>query len=499
MSVSYQRGEYKKYSELYTIIKDCIEGELAVKYKKDDYLPIVGDPVEDDEDSARYASYLQRAVFYNVTERTLEGLSGEVFSVDPMIELPLEIENLKEDINGMKISLIQQAKDALEMNLSYGRGGLFIDYPDTGGSLTLKELSDSGIKPTIKLIEPLDIINWFSIQRGSENILFLVVIKEEVETLIQFEVEKEIQYRVLRLGLSEGNSITGMIDDDNIYTVEIWRVVDGKMGVSESYQPKDANGKYFNTLRFDFFGAQNNDVIVDRPPLGDLAIMNIHHYMNSADYEESCHIVGQPTPYTTGLTEHWVNEVMNGTLTLGSRAAVALPVGGDAGLIQANPNTLPFEAMAHKERQMVSMGARIVEQRQVQRTATETSIEVSAEKSILTTVADNVSDAYRSALKKALEFVVVSENDIVFSLNTNFRLANLSVDEQSKVIAAWQNGALSFTEMRNNLRHAGLKLDDDEIAKNEIEQAQNQADEREIKKAQAIKPVVDGVNNNNER
>jgi hypothetical protein len=62
-------------------------------------------------------------------------------------------------------------------------------------------------------------------------------------------------------------------------------------------QPKRGDGEAWNYIPFTFVGSVNNDETPDLPPLYDLAVLNVAHYRNSADYEESCYMVGQPTPY----------------------------------------------------------------------------------------------------------------------------------------------------------------------------------------------------------
>jgi len=125
--------------------------------------------------------------------------------------------------------------------------------------------------------------------------------------------------------------------------------------------------------------------------------------------------------------------------------------------------------MKHKERQMVALGAKLVEPQAVQRTATEASIDQSYETSTLSASADNVSDAFTQGLRWAAQFEGVSPeamNAIKFELNTEFDLIKLSSNERSALIQEWQAQALSFGEMRANLRRAGIAtMPDDEALK----------------------------------
>jgi hypothetical protein len=141
--------------------------------------------------------------------------------------------------------------------------------------------------------------------------------------------------------------------------------------------------------------------------------------------------------------------------------------------LQAMPNTMIKEAMDTKERQMVALGARLVEQKQVQRTAFETKVEASNDGSILSQVSKNVSEAYEWALGVCADFMGMpnlAETAIQFELNDDFDIARMTPEEQAQAIANWQKGAITWEEMRDCLRKAGVATVDDDKAKAEIEQ-----------------------------
>jgi len=472
MSVNYIRKELQAVARIYTLIRDCIAGQFAIKAKGTTYLPKPNADDLSEENRVRYDSYLERAVFYNVTARTLRGLVGQIFLRDPVIEVPVLLQSVVDDANGEGISLSQIAKRTVQQVLSYGRAGLFVDYPATLGGASRLELEQGYIRPTIEGYAPWDIINWRTMSRGTKEILSLVVLREEyVLKDDSFEETLAVRYRVLRLGQSVGNPFFAEYND--FYTVELWASLEGKFGIAESYQPTDANGNLFNELPFTFVGAENNDSEIDNAPLCDIANLNVAHYRNSADYEESCFIVGQPTLIAVGITEEWNKNVLGGRLSFGSRGGIALPQGADAKLIQAESNTMVFEAMELKERQMVALGAKLVEQEKVQRTATEANLETASENSTLASSAKNVSAAYEWALGKCAEFTGAT-GPIKFELNTDFDLSAMSATDRAEVVKSWQAGALTFGEMRSVMKKAGIATEEDDAAKETI--AQDTAD-----------------------
>lgn len=471
MPVSSKHKSLRLMLPKYIIIRDCVAGEAAIKVRVDAYLPRPNATDVSAENQARYDAYLLRAVFYNVVNHTLGGMVGQIFARDPIIEIPNSLDVVITDADGFGVNLIQTAKAASTLVVGYGRAGLFIDYPVTNGVVSKADIDKGDIRPTIKLYEPWNVINWDTIKRGGREILSLVVLEEPyIKKDDGFEKQEGKQWRVLRL------------DSFGEYTMQIYKDTD-QTQIAETILPQDSNGQRLREIPFTFIGSENNDPRIDEPPMYDLASLNLGHYRNSADYEESCYIVGQPTPYFTGLTEAWVTNILKGVIPLGARAAVPLPVGASAGLLQAAANSMPFEAMQHKERQMVALGAKLIEQQNVQRTAMEAGLEHSDETSILSASADNVSDAITFALKWCGVWTGIqtiadlqktgNESDaenaqFQFDLNTEFDLLKLTPAERQQVIAEWQAGALTWGEMRSNLRRGGIATLDAVAAQTEI-------------------------------
>lgn len=460
-NVTYKREELRKVIPQYKQVRDVLAGAIAVKSKGELYLPM---PSPEDRSKAnveRYNAYKNRAVFYGVTERTLKGFVGEIFDKDPVIEVPPGLQHVTEDATGQGTGITQLAKRACEEVLSMGRGGLLTDYPTTDGAITVRQKEAGDTRAVIHFYTSEQIINWRVKKVGALTVLTLLVLEETYDKEDDgFEKVKDTQWRVLRLG------------PDNVVRAWLYQGT-GASGLADGYDEagvvlRKADGTPFDKIPFAFIGSEQNEPDPTKPPLFDLSEINLGHYRNSADYEESCFICGQPTAVIVGLTEAWADKYFKEGVPLGARAALPLPVGADAKLLQAEPNTMPKEAMEAKERQMVALGAKLVEQAKVQRTATEASAETASEMSVLATVADNVSIAFQWALGYAADYEGVSEKNITFRLNKEFAFNYASPEAVTAVISAWQSEAISFTEMRAAIRKAGFATQQDAVAKAEI-------------------------------
>jgi hypothetical protein len=470
VSIEFERHELRRLKPKYEIIRHCLNQE--VKDKGDLYLPRPNADDRSDLNSKRYDAYLSRAVFYEVTTRTLGGLVGQIYSNDPEIKLPAVLDAVVKDASGNNLSLVQSSKETVRRIISYGRAGLYVDYPITNGAVSKAQQESGEIKPTINIYSAESIINWRSRRRGAKHVYSLIVLIEfEDYEVNDFEIERRQYYKALKLA---PDTVVDGVVVKGTYFIEIYKqdtTVKGYLDTpTEILYPQDHEGNPLTEIPFTFVGAENNDEIPDSPPLYPLAVLNVGHYRNSADYEESVFIIGQPTLVITGLDTEWWEQTLQKKIALGSRGGIPLPKDADAKLLQVEPNVMAKEAMEHKEKQMVAIGAKLVEQKEVEQTATQANINNTSETSVLADIAKNVSAAYVWALETCLLFVGNSTEKVVFALNTEFAINRMTSGERAQLIQEWAKGAITFSEMRKGLRESGVAVLEDEEAKAELEQ-----------------------------
>lgn len=454
------RAEVSEYLDDWTKVRDVLAGERKVKAAGTRYLPKPNASDTSDENKTRYQQYVERAVFFNASKRTLDGMIGIAFRRWPEVKLPTKVEGFQDDIDGSGGGLVNQVRRSLEENLSVGRGGLLTDYPNRETAVSVAEERSGNIHPTITQFRAEQIINW---RRNDLGQLSLVVLHEAVEEPDEYANAVIDQWRELALGnLSEDGDDIG-----SSYIVRLWRKSDESKEpvVVKEFRPLDSAGKPWQEIPFQFFGAVDNDPDIDQSPLYALACLNIAHYRNSADYEESVYFNGQPTVAMGGLTENWVKEVLKDQVFLGSRSAIPLPEGGTISLVQADPNTLAGEAIKRKEEQMVAMGARLLTPGEAVKTAEQSRSETAAAHSVLSLACDNISNAYEQALKWVCRFSGDSDASVQFSIDTDF--VGLIADPQlaEAIMKLWQGQAIPVSEKNRLFRIIGLidaeKTDED--------------------------------------
>lgn len=478
----YVRPELLAMLDTYAMLEACYEGERAIKATQSAltgshynggsgsntiaYSPYLPDPSPRNEDyevrKHRYNNYLQRAVFYNVTRRTVSALVGQIFSKYPTYDLN-ELAYLEGDVDGAGQSLVQQAKDVTVQCLLKGGGGLLADMPVNEG-VTKASMANGGIRPIIKHYQRESIINWRVVKVGSVYKLGLLVLAESyVAEDDGYKQELGEQLLVLRL-------------TDGLAESEIIQKIDGEW-VSQGVNPLlDSKGSQLTEIPFYFYGAVNNDAEIDDSPMYDIASLNVAHFRDSACYQEMLFLTASPTLVITGLDQQWVDKVLTNGVALGSRSGILLQVGATASLIQAQADGALYEAMQHKEAQMRTLGAKLVQEAtSAAKTATEAAADNADQVSTLTVIANNVSDAYTKAVRACGRYVGVATDGLFVTLNTQFDFAKLSPEQIDRLVALWQSGAITFGELREQLVESEFANIESAIEAKEIIEQENAA------------------------
>ncbi|AUR91803.1 coil containing protein [Vibrio phage 1.165.O._10N.261.51.B7] len=407
----------------------------------------------------RYEQYKQRAMFYNFTRRTKDGMVGAIFRKDPKVEVPEQLEYLIRDVDGAGTNLTQQSRMVLDQDLRKGRAFLLVDMPSSDSPASLADVNSGLMVPRIQKYEAQDVINWKTQRIGSTVKVCMVVLRERkdvAEDMFSHECEK--QYRVLMIN-SEGYYEQRLYQDDESYEVYDVRV----------------NGQRINYIPGYFVGSEENDSTVDGAPLYDLSEVNIAHYRNSADNEESSFIVGQPTLVIApsadfGSPEQFAQANPNG-VAVGSRSGINVGAGGSAQMLQASENNLAKQNMRDKEDQARQIGAELISPSKNE-TAEAARIQKGADTSVLSAVAGNVSEAYTDAINMCGRFLGIVpidgySDEIKFELNTDFFLTTMTPQDRAQWTAEIMSGITPRTYYYKQLRKTGdvpADATDDDIA-----------------------------------
>jgi Domain of unknown function (DUF4055) len=280
---------HRLYDELAPIwgkMRDAVAGEDVVKARGETYLPrLTG------QDQEAYRGYLLRAMFFGATGRTLQGLLGAVMRKDPVVVLPAATEPLLANVTRSGEDFATFTRLVVNEQLTTGRCGVLVDVGQRGGL------------PYLRLYPAESILNWHEVLVDGVPVLDFVALAEFVEPSPLDPEASRVRARIRVLQLDEtGSYVQRLIGED-----------DGEAVILPTRL-----GRRLDFLPFQFIGASDNAPRPDKPPLLDLANVNLSHYRSSADLEHGRHFTALPTPYIVGADP---DEDLHDPLMIGSGTA----------------------------------------------------------------------------------------------------------------------------------------------------------------------------------
>lgn len=456
--------------------RDVIGGEEEVKKARTKYLPKPSG-MEDEE----YDGYLERAEFFNATGRTVEGLHGMMFRKNPIIEVPDNLKDILDNVDGKGNSFVQFISDTAWDCLQTGFGGVLIDAPQTEGKIESRnEEEQAGIAPYMTYYKAEQIINWRYRTVGRRQELYLVVLEEEYEKDASDKYDKRLtkRYRVLELD-KDGEYVQSLYNEDTQI-------------VGEPIKPKKG-GKAMNHIPFFLLPAKEPE----KPMMLDLVNVNLAWYRKSADLENGAHWTGVPTPYVLGYEpekkyDEEGNEIPAKPIKLGSTAMLVFPQGvTHVGYLELSGNFNALQSMlAIDEDRMAILGARIISaERKGVESAETAKIHRAGENSVLATCANNLSIVFTEVLQTYLQWTAHSDNEIECSVNVNtdYDVATMSPAELTALVSLWQSGGIPKSILYDNLREGEIIKGDRtfEDVQAEIQEEQAMSMQQSIQSMQA--------------
>jgi hypothetical protein len=414
----------------YIKIRDCYEGERAIKKAGVAYLPqLNGSSVED------YQNYKSRALFFPSTGKTCSSMVGLATLKPPKVDCPSEMDPyFSDDKDGHQFTEFYVG--VFNEVVLMGRYGVLIDGPKNGG--------DPELSPYIAE----NIVRW---EYNDQKQLISLMLREcriiKVEN-DRFATKEIIVFRHCFI-------------DGGVYQVE---VLDEDLEVLESAIVPTFAGRTLNYIPFVCFGATGVHMEVDKPPMLDIATINISHYMTSADLEWGRHIVGLPTPVVTGVDT-------GSSLRIGGTAAWILPTA------DAKAYYLEFlgqglgsleNAMKEKIGLMASVSARMVDNSTRGSEAAETvRLRYMNESASLIHIISSVESGVR-ILYTMLASLMQAAGTVAITFSREILGVGVTFKDLSTLLEAYLAGALSKEAFLYNLRRLEAvdpnRTDEEELA-----------------------------------
>ena len=273
------------------IMKAVTEGTEYLRENSEAFLPL-----EPREDYSAYMARVNRAVFSPFTQRLIRAATGLVLRKPiTLIGDPYLTDMFKMDVDGCKSDLDEYARRILMCSLTYGQSHILVDYPAPSGALSLAEEREQNRRPYWIEVDPNNLFGYRLDRESNYGNLVQVRIGEKAvlpdgdfgeKVFEQVRVIEPGRYRVFR----KEDQIDAMYDvDDNSYAGEFDVGTTG-----EDYKLVESGNFSLGEIPLVTVYSGKTENLVSKPPLLDIAYLNLAHFQRQADLIHSLHVASQP-------------------------------------------------------------------------------------------------------------------------------------------------------------------------------------------------------------
>ena len=273
------------------IMKAVTEGTEYLRENSEAFLPL-----EPREDYDAYLARVNRAVFSPFTQRLIRAATGLVLRKPiTLTGDPYWTEMFKMDVDGCGSDLDEYARRILMCSLTYGQSHILVDYPAPSGALSLAEERQQNRRPYWIEVDPNNLYGWRLDRESNYGNLIQARIAEKAvlpdgdfgeKVYDQIRVIEPGRYRVFR----KKEQIEEMYDvSDNSVTGNF------EMGSADKDYKQVESGEFsLGEIPLVTVYSGKTENLVSKPPLLDIAYLNIAHFQRQADLIHSLHVASQP-------------------------------------------------------------------------------------------------------------------------------------------------------------------------------------------------------------
>jgi hypothetical protein len=489
--------ELQYWTYTYQSIRDAVVGAVEVKRKNTRYLPKL-----EGMQQHEYEAFKDRAVFFNMVDRTIRGLLGTLFRRNPVLTgIPdkLDTSNISKENQSLMLFVKQVAREIITM----GRYGVLLDM-DENGTLppylagyvtenivdwTVEEINGRWLVTEVilrelRLARPL--LNPISLTPAGQKVPKTTSTQAQVfsqDTTVTRAARRWIaSYRVLRLEPEKLDDPAGPRIYRQYYHTSDRGDASPEGAPYAVFTPTN-RGQPFRFIPFVFFGPFDHTTDIQKSPILDIVDLQYSHYRSYAMLEHGRFFTALPVYYAPVPPGD-----EKGSYTIGP--SVVWEVEGDKkpGIIEFNGSGLKFleNALSSKEEQIEALGGRMVSSERVSTGQSNNMLKTKEanEQAMLLNLSMVLDSGFTGLLRWWTQWqdVEPSKASLVnFETNKDFLLQNIGAREFRAIQMMYEAGVIPLAVVYDYLKRAEvipdwMPLDQFETMLNDPESFPNLAD-----------------------
>ncbi|WP_116654413.1 DUF4055 domain-containing protein [Pelagibacterium sediminicola] len=424
---------YDAFLPAWTLLRDSFDGEDDIKAKGVTYLPMKPGTAAIDDPAVKaraYDFYKEYAEFPDLVALTTRGAVGTILDKSANIELPKDLEPLRERAtrDGLTLEALHR-RIATELMLT-GRYGILPGIAQDGSPYLAGYIAES-------------IINWDE----TDQVADYVVLDEsgQVRNRETGAWDEVKQYRECFVG-------------DGRYAARVWSDTGTGLQPEDPVEARDRKQKPLDFLPFVFVNTSDLTPSPDDVPLFGLAKISLRIYRMDANYQSGLYMTSEPTPWVSGHFDEQ-DATRQPPSTIGAARLWVLPDGAQAGMLEFTGAGLSAQQKAIEDAKAdaVMFGAQILTNRSNAAESGEAKrVRLDSQHSTLKGIAMTSAAGLERALKNAAIWIGANPDKVKVAPNLDFFENELSAQDVTALVAAWQSAAFSKRTLHWNLQRGGV-------------------------------------------
>ena len=403
-------------------------------------------PLEPREDYSAYLSRVNRAVFSPYTQRLIRAAAGLILR-KPITLLgdPYWREVFSKNVDGCGSDLDEYARRALICALTYGHSHTLVDFPAPTGARSLAEERALNRRPYWIEVDPANIYGWRLDREVNYGDLIQVRIAEKAvlpdgefgeKVYDQVRVIEPGRYRIYRQTETKKQQVGGFPYPN---------AFDATTSTSD-FELVESGDYSLGQIPLVTLYSNKTDTMVSKPPLLDIAYLNLAHFQRQADLIHSLHVASQPML----VLEGWDDQTKD--MAVSVNYAIATQPGNKVYYVE--PASSAFEAQSNEirelQQQMATLGiSTLSQQKFVAESADARRLDRVDTNSMLSMVSMDLEQTLQQSFNLAANYLQLEPPEV--RISRDFDIDRLIGQDITALTALFGQGVLDRDEFRQIL------------------------------------------------
>jgi hypothetical protein len=431
-------------------IRAVLEGTSYLRQNAARYLP--QQPMELD---ASWQGRVSRSVFTPLLQRVIRTATGLVMRKPIMLDGdPFWTDTFAKDVDRMGTGLDEFVRNQLFLSIAYGHCSWLVDFPTGEGIRTLRDQQEAQLQPYFVEIDPWSVIGWRQDAKTMAGKLQQVRIKEVVSVPKgRFSCEYKQRVRVVE---PDHYEVWERQEEGPV----TWAVIEkGPIAVGEIPLVTTYSGKV--------------GTLFSKPPMAELAHLNLAYYQRHSDLVQALHIAAQPILVMAGYDPSPDDKVglsVNNAILTGPR--------GESEIYYVEPSVSSFDSQRAEleglANSIKSLGLAILtEEKSGVESAKAKALDRLDSNSILSVISKDVEKTLQQAFDLAGKYMGIEPP--VVSLDRDFDIEMVDGQMMTAVNTLYQGGLLDH-ETALRILQRGELFDDGVTVEDILDRAEIEAE-----------------------